>query len=250
MSQVTLRRRAKIGVAVAILALPVVALAGVWAFLALIGGDAAPTFELSQPQAGEEHQPGDPGGTAVQGSTATQVDGTWVVVGDGSSEAGYRIDEDVPLLPDPNTVVGRTSAVEGSMTISESGVTAVDVTADLSKLDSGDQRRENSLADRYLDFNTYPTAQFTLTEPIVLEEIPAAGEQFTTTAIGDLTLHGVTREVSVDTDAQLLGEEQIEVVGGSDIILADFDIERPDIAGIVTVKEAGTLEFRLVFERT
>ena len=51
----------------------------------------------------------------------------------------------------------------------------------------------------------FPTATFVLTEPIELGAVPADGEEVTATATGDLTLHGVTREVTIDLVARLDG---------------------------------------------
>lgn len=41
------------------------------------------------------------------------------------------------------------------------------------------------------------TAGFDLTQPIVLNGAPADGETVSATAVGDLTLHGLTRSISI-----------------------------------------------------
>jgi polyisoprenoid-binding protein YceI len=69
----------------------------------------------------------------------------------------------------------------------------------------------------------------------------------TVTAEGDLTLHGQTRPVSVELTARWNGST-ISVQGSVPITLADFGIEQISLP-IVTVDEAGTLEFLLLFER-
>jgi hypothetical protein len=42
---------------------------------------------------------------------------------------------------------------------------------------------------------------------------------------------------------------RIELVGSAPIRFADFAIQAPSVAGLVTVRDHGTLEFRLVLSR-
>ncbi|MGH9223635.1 MAG: YceI family protein [Acidimicrobiales bacterium] len=62
---------------------------------------------------------------------------------------------------------------------------------------------------------------------------------------GDLTIHGVTRRVSVPLDVQLTGAT-IEVVGALTFNWDLFGIKAPNLA-YVTVESTATLEFRLLF---
>ena len=65
---------------------------------------------------------------------------------------------------------------------------------------------------------------------------------------GELTLHGATAPVTVTVDARWNGDA-IEVAGSAPIVLADFDIEPPDIPGLAKADDQGAFEILLLFER-
>jgi polyisoprenoid-binding protein YceI len=190
-------------------------------------------------------------GTAT---TPTSFDGSWTIdtstgsLDDGSATfAGYRIDEELGGIG-TNTAVGRTQNVQGTMTIAGTSVTQLSVTVDMASLRSDDERRDGQLASRGLETARFPTATFDLVEPITLEAAPEQGGSVSATAVGDLTLHGVTQRVEVPVDAQWTGEH-IEVAGSLDIALADHDIEPPTGFLVLSIEDTGTVELHLLFRR-
>ncbi len=66
---------------------------------------------------------------------------------------------------------------------------------------------------------------------------------------GILTLHGVTLEVEVPLTARWSGGF-IDLSGSLPIHLADYEMDRPDVAGLVSVEDDGLMEFQLSFERS
>ena len=77
--------------------------------------------------------------------------------------------------------------------------------------------------------------------------IPAealSGSPVTVQATGDMTIHGVTKSVTIPLQTQLTGS-QIELVGSLTFPMSDFGIDPPTIAGIVDVESDATLEFQL-----
>ncbi len=56
-----------------------------------------------------------------------------------------------------------------------------------------------------METSVYPTATFTLTEPIDLGTLPDANADVTATATGELTLHGVTKHRHVRRPGPLHG---------------------------------------------
>ena len=135
------------------------------------------------------------------------------------------------------------------MTIDGSSVTALDVTVDMTTLQSDDDRRDGQLRMRGLQTDSFPTATFTLTEPIDADTVPKSGETIEATATGDLTLHGVTKPVSVPVQARWNGET-IEVAGSADVALADYGIEPPVGFLVLSIADHGTIEFDLFFTRS
>jgi polyisoprenoid-binding protein YceI len=145
------------------------------------------------------------------------------------------------------TAVGRTIGVSGTMTVADGQVTAVSVEADLTRLLSDQSRRDDYIRTSGLETNDFPTATFTLTEPIALPTDVPAGEPVSVTAVGELTLHGVTREVSIPLEAQWDGSA-IDIAGGVTIVMADYEMEPPSNS-IVSVADEGELELQLSFTR-
>jgi polyisoprenoid-binding protein YceI len=135
------------------------------------------------------------------------------------------------------------------MTVEGTQVTALEVTVDMTTLQSDDSRRDGQLAERGLETNAFPTATFVLTEPIELGSEPGVGEPIETTVTGELTLHGVTREVEVPVQAQWTGE-QIEIVTTFEVALADHEIEPPTGFLVLSIADAGSVELHLLLEKT
>ena len=67
-----------------------------------------------------------------------------------------------------------------------------------------------------------------------------------TTAIGDLTIHGVTRRVAIDLQGQLTNG-LVVVVGSLEIQFADYDIDTPSSGLVLSVEDHGIMELQLVF---
>jgi hypothetical protein len=70
----------------------------------------------------------------------------------------------------------------------------------------------------------------------------------TAEATGELTTHGVTREVTVPVEARWTGDV-IEVVASFDFAIADSEIEPPTGFLVLSVADQGTLELHLLFAR-
>ncbi len=187
-----------------------------------------------------------PAGTApATTAAAAGAAGEWIVDAAAGSFVGYRVEEELAGIG-ATTAVGRTAQVAGTMAIAGSTVTAVDVTADLTGLESDDSRRDRALRSRGLETEQFPESTFTLAEPIELGAPPADGQAFSGVAVGDLTLHGVTRRVEVPVEGQLTAGA-IVVVGSLPIGFGDYEIEAPTSFVALSVDDNGVLELQLVF---
>lgn len=180
------------------------------------------------------------------------VPGTWNVdtsIGSFSDSSdsfvGYRVQEQLASIG-ANTAVGRTPKVSGTLTIAGTQVTAVSITADLTALQSDDQRRDGQLVQGGIETGTYPTATFSLTSPIELGTIPADGKEIDVTASGNLTLHGVTKPVQLALKARLTGSI-IEVAGSTPIVFSDYNIQKPNSFAVLSIADQGTMELQLFF---
>lgn len=217
---------------VALLALAGIAVGGS-ALYAKIENDKAPdALALSTPTATTDG--------ASPGLTEQDLAGTWTV-SDGS-QAGYRVAE--VLNGQDVTVVGRTSDVEGTVTIDGTSLSAADVTVSMTTITTDNSNRDGQFLD-ILKTSEFPTATFTLTEPV---DVSGVTEGTTSVqAKGELTVAGVSAPVVVALDAQTTATG-VEVSGSIPVTFSDFGVDAPDL-GFVKVEDTGTVEMLLALER-
>jgi len=233
----------KIIAAIAVLAIG--AVAGPWVYINLIKDDApeALTLEPSTTTIAVESTTT----IAVESTTtiapASTIDGEWKVVAE--SIVGYRVKE--TIVGQKTEGVGRTSEIIGSLTIVDEQVTAAEFTVDMTTLKSDSTRRDRQVNTRILDTVNFPTATFTLKEPITLTPEALAGSDFSVDTTGTLTLRGVTKDIDLTLIARLV-DDVIEVNGSIQIVFTDWSIPDPSISSIIVV-DRGLLEFLVRFKR-
>jgi polyisoprenoid-binding protein YceI len=210
----------------AVVAAAVVLIVGGFAVFALRGSDAPPPPELSAPAA-------DATATA---SPARAGRTTWEVAPGEESFVGYRVREEFVSFGVVDAV-GRTGDVSGTVEIDGDTVRAAELETDMTTLRSDESRRDNALRGRGIETDRFPTSTFELTGPFELSREPVR-------ARGRLTLHGETRPIVARVSGQRAGDA-IELAGSAPIDFADFAIEPPSVAGFVTVRDTGRLEFKL-----
>jgi polyisoprenoid-binding protein YceI len=240
MSRVGMKRRLVIaGVSVVVLA---VASASA-VYFTFLRCDTAPPLRL-QPASASPVAP-------------VSLPGGWQVV--AGSEAGYRINEE--FLRDRVHVeaVGRTSTVSGGLVladIADGGFEARDVTVtvDLTTLRSDQPARDEKVFPEFLepgnhDRPEHPNATFTAPR-VAVPATARDGRPFSVTATGRLTLRGVTREVPVQLECQLV-ENQIRVAGSVPFTFDQFGISQlgPAFLGFVAVEPKGVIEFLITFAK-
>jgi polyisoprenoid-binding protein YceI len=177
--------------------------------------------------------------------------GTWTVAGD--SQAGYRVRERLASLSAESDAVGRTSDVTGSITLESNGsattLTAGSLTVDTTTITSDEDRRDDRLRTEGLQTDTFPTASFTITQPVEIPASAIAGTATEVTLTGVLELHGVTTSVSIPAQARLV-DGTIQVAGTITFLLSDFEIEAPNVGGfIISIADEGVLEFAVNFTK-
>ena len=187
-------------------------------------------------------------------TTGTGIDGTWTVdttSGDFDYEsatgtfAGFRVQEELAAIGS-TTAVGRTGDVSGTMTIAGTSVTDASFEIDITSITTNESRRDDNVQSA-LETDQYPTATFTLTEPIELGAGADSGSTVSVVATGDLTIHGVTKSVAFPLEAKLVNGTVV-VVGSLDITFSDFDVETPTSAAVLSVEDHGELELQLLLQ--
>jgi polyisoprenoid-binding protein YceI len=174
------------------------------------------------------------------------LDGAWKVTPGGESYAQYRVKEQFAGAVIQTDATGRTNDVTASMTINGATVSDIAVRVNLVSLKSDKDRRDSYIRDNGLQSHQFPTATFVATRPITLSQAPQKGEKITTTATGKLTLHGITKMVTMPVQGRWDGTT-VQVVGKLPIRFVDYGITPPNIGGFVSVGGTGTIELALFF---
>jgi polyisoprenoid-binding protein YceI len=126
-----------------------------------------------------------------------------------------------------STVRGGFSKVKGTVSFDDKDVSrsSVDVTIDVSTVDTREPKRDDDLrSDKFFDVAKYPTMAFKSTK---VEQV-APGKLKVT---GDLTMHGVTKEVVLDVEGPTApikdpwGNQRVAANAATKINRQDFGVK-------------------------
>jgi polyisoprenoid-binding protein YceI len=174
---------------------------------------------------------------------AGPLSGTWSV-GRGSL-AGFRVP--ARAIGIGHDVVGRTSAVTGSVAVSGDWVTAARLRIGLTAI-RVNGRLLPQVADS-LRTRQHPAATFSLTEVATLGRTFTAGRAVTRRVAGFLALNGTACAVTVTISARRDGSA-LEVAGSIPVDLAYWGIKDPAGAGLLgSLGDQGTAEFLITLHR-
>jgi polyisoprenoid-binding protein YceI len=247
-------RRTGLWIGLGVLVVVAVAAVAVWYFV--FRDTAPPAVDIDRAAESVNDKPAD---TSAKAGSTTKVDGTWTVdnsIGEfnvstntyTSAFVGYRVQEELASVG-AKTAFGRTPDVTGSLTIDGTEATEATFTATLTSLQSDDGRRDGQLKNQAIQTAQFPTATFTLTEPIDFGTIPTDESTVAVDATGNLTLHGVTKAVVIPLEAKLVGDT-IVVTSLFDVVFADFGIQKPQSAVVLSVEDRGQMEVQLFFTKS
>src|SRR2546430_1320152 len=227
------------------LLIPIVAVAA----LAVLGGGGAyvyyfsglrtapPSLALSSP-------------TASASSAASAGTGAWTI--SAGSLAGYRVKEQFVGQSSVHEAVARTSDVTGQVSIAQSGttyqLTSATVAVRLGSLASVDQVAGYNVTNRdrivqgSLGVSSFPTA-VVVAQPVTLPAGVETGQAVSVTVPGQLTIHGVTKDVTAILQLRVSGTTA-QIGGTIATNMTDFGVNPPSI-GFTTVQPAVTIEVSL-----
>ena len=126
---------------------------------------------------------------------------------------------------------GRTDQVSGRFTINPEHLgdaIQVRIEVELASLDTGIGLRNRHMRDNHLETELYPQAVFTAGR-VISTSAPSltAGQRAKVRLAGQMTLHGVSREVVYDVDVGMDSTDTLTVNGEFTIKLSDYKIKRP-----------------------
>lgn len=187
------------------------------------------------------------GASIATAAASSDPIGTYKIVAGATTFAGYRLKEELQGVGS-NIVVGRTGEVTGSLTFDGKAITAVDITVQTANIKTDDSRRDSQNVRGGLQTATFPTAKFVLAQPVVIASLPAEGAKVKFDVVGDFTLHGVTKRVTVPLEGARQAGNMI-VAGSLEIALADYAIRKPTSPSVLSIDDKGSMEFQLVFRK-
>lgn len=203
----------------------VILLAGLFLFSGSIIGPAPAPLQLP------------PLSPATTSASTASPDGIWVA-GDGSV-VGFRVPES--FLVQSGTIVGRTSAVTGSLVISHNQIASGSFQVDLSRITIGG--KPNTSFFQLLETSKYPDATLTLTQPIVFPSPPTHGQTTSSQATVSLSMHGITHTVTFLVMARSNGSV-LEAIGSAPVFASDWRIKSP-----FAVHNNAVIEFLVALRR-
>ena len=205
--------------------------------------DSADTSAAAADVASSEASTSDGSAAVPVADTASEdASGAWAV-SEGSA-VGYRVKEE--LSGQATEGVGRTSTVEGSITVSEGKLASAEFSVDVASMKSDSSRRDSQFTGRIMNTEEFPVASFasTSTPDVVLQ---ADGATTSATVDGVLTLHGVEKTVTVTVEMRKV-DDSVQLQGSIPVTFADYDIDNPSI-GPVKTGDTGEIEFLLIMKR-
>jgi polyisoprenoid-binding protein YceI len=149
--------------------------------------------------------------------------------------ASYSVYENLIFQNKPNNdAIGTTHSVQGSFHIQTGAaplVAAMNVTVDLSTLQTDSQMRDNYVRQNALQTGTYPDATFVSVSTKGLPTSYNDGQTVHFQLTGNLTMHGKTNKEVFDVQGKVVGKT-ITGTATSTIYMTDFGIQPPNLANI------------------
>jgi polyisoprenoid-binding protein YceI len=168
--------------------------------------------------------------------------------------ARYKVREQLAGINFPSDAVGTTEAVTGAIVVKPDG--SIDaalskITVDLKTLTSDQQMRDGFVQNRTLETGKFPTLEFVPKRAVGLPAPLPAGMQAQAgfQLIGDMTLHGVTKEATWNVVATF-GNEAIGGRATTTIDFASYGMTKPSLARLVSVEDKIDLEIEFRCKRT
>ena len=188
-------------------------------------------------------------GTSARPSVGSSG-GVSVTIGPGSV-ARYLVREQLARLDAPNDAIGTTKQVEGTIVFAADG--SIDsaqskITVDMASLVSDSNRRDGYVRSNTLETNKYPTAELVVkSTPGLLWPLPSSGE-VAFQIVGDMTIHGVTKELTWQATAQAGDGGSVTGKAKTNFTFDTFDMEIPSVFVVLSVVDDVRLE--IDFEAT
>jgi polyisoprenoid-binding protein YceI len=212
----------------------------------------SPGFAQNPGSGGAGPRPAGPGGPGQPPPPPPPpTAGAKLEIVEGSS-ASYKVNEQLVGISFPNDAIGTSTTVAGNMTITPDGAIAPGgkLTVDLRNLKSDQEQRDNYIKNRVFDAEKYPMAEFVPSRITGLPTmIPFQGQTgFELT--GNMTIHGVTKEVTFRGIATFNRDGTIAGRGQTSFTFETFGLPQPKIQRLMSVGDKIDLDVVFKFKRS
>ena len=147
-----------------------------------------------------------------------------------------------------NEAIGTTSAVIGTILIAEDGTplacSRIDI--DLRTLATDESRRDGQI-QKAMETDEFPLATFIVTAIEGLEGPLAEGIETELVLLGNLSIHGVEKQVSWDTTVTL-NDGVVTGTATTQVTFDDFAIDKPVIGPVMSIEDEVNLTIDIVAE--
>jgi polyisoprenoid-binding protein YceI len=170
------------------------------------------------------------------------------------TKARYKVREQLAGISFPSDAVGTTEAVTGTLVVNPDGsidATRSKLTVDLRTLKSDQQMRDGYIQRNTLESEKFPMIEFVPKRATGLPvPMPAGmGAQAGFQLIGDMTLHGVTKEATWNVVATF-GNDQVAGRATTTLQFATFNLAKPSLARLMSVDDKIDLEIEFRAKRS
>lgn len=197
---------------------------------------------------GQGARPGGPGGGQQQ---TPPTPGMNLELTEGT--ATYTVSEQFVGIDFPNDAIGSSSKMSGTLGIAKDGsiVPGSKLTVDLTALHSDQDMRDNFAKTRTLETDKYPTADFVPTKieglPLMIPTNGQSGFKLT----GNMTIHGVTKEVTFQGIVTFNNRENtVSGIGKTSFGFDTFGLAVPKIGRLANVNNKIDLALQFKFKRS
>lgn len=168
------------------------------------------------------------------------------------TKASFRVREQLAGYDLPNDAVGTTEAVSGSLVLAPDGTFDRErskLAVDLNTLKSDQSMRDNYLRGRTLETEKFPTAVFVPRRVQGLALPLATSGKTAFQFIGDLTVHGVTKELTWNVTGTF-APDRVTGQASTTFPFSTFGLQIPKLARLLSVEDKIQLELDFTLNRT
>ncbi len=168
-----------------------------------------------------------------------------------SSKSEVRFIVDEVLFGKPNTVVGRTDQVTGTVTVNLGDYSQTQISPmkiDARSLATDDNMRNRSIR-RFILQSQQDKYQFILFTPTGIEGLPTkatVGTPFSFKVSGDLTIRDITKPVTFAMTVTPLSDTELKGSGNATVLRSDYGLTIPRVPGVANVPDSVRLELDFV----